>query len=452
MLADSTMLSVTGLSKCYHLYEKPHHRLWQFLAPGRRQFHHDFWALKDVSFEAARGETLGIIGRNGSGKSTLLQMICGTLNPSSGNIRTGGRIAALLELGSGFNPEFTGRENLRLNGALLGLTSSELDARQEAIAEFADIGEFLDRPIKTYSSGMVVRLAFAVAVNADPQILVVDEALSVGDEMFQRKCIARIEAIKRGGTTILFVSHAGATIIELCDRVLLLDGGELIATGEPKRMVGEYQRLLYASAEMRVSIRSLILSGSDGQPPVTTPLAVAGAGSLRSPVVRPDIHEYLDPGLKSQSIIAYESRGATIEYPTVVGSDDRPVNCLRRGRQYHYRYVVRFDRGATNVRFAMLIKSISGIELGGAVSAPDLGESISYVPAGSVYQVDFRFEAKLNPGVYYMNAGVTGNIGAEDGYLHRLLDAFAFRILPEGPLLATAIVDFSCEPNVKILK
>lgn len=221
-------------------------------------YYKEFWALKDVSFEVKKGETVGIIGRNGSGKSTLLQMICGTLSPTGGSVETRGRIAALLELGSGFNPEFTGRKNVYMNAAVLGLSPEEVDARFDDIAACADIGQFIEQPVKTYSSGMVVRLAFAVAINVEPEILIVDEALSVGDELFQRKCFSRIETIKNNGATILFVSHSGGTIVELCDRAVLMDSGEKLAVGVPKQIVGHYQKLLYAPADKHESIREQI--------------------------------------------------------------------------------------------------------------------------------------------------------------------------------------------------
>jgi lipopolysaccharide transport system ATP-binding protein len=207
------------------------------LTPEIKKYYREFWALKSVSFNVKRGSTVGIVGKNGSGKSTLLQLICGTLSQSNGEVETNGRIAALLELGSGFNPEFTGRENVYMNSAVLGLTKDEVDSRFQDIVDFADIGLFIEQPVKTYSSGMLVRLAFAVAINVDPEILIVDEALSVGDELFQRKCFARIEAIKNKGATILFVSHSGSTIVELCDSAILLDSGEVLASGAPKDIV-----------------------------------------------------------------------------------------------------------------------------------------------------------------------------------------------------------------------
>lgn len=197
IIAEDTAIRISNLSKCFQIYEKPSDRLLQMLSRGYRKYYREFWALKGISFEVKKGETIGVVGRNGSGKSTLLQLICGTLNSSGGSIQVNGRIAALLELGSGFNPEFTGRENVYMNAAILGLKKEEIDSRYAEIESFAEIGQFIDQPVKTYSSGMAVRLAFAVAINSDPEVLIVDEALSVGDELFQRKCFSRIEAIKK---------------------------------------------------------------------------------------------------------------------------------------------------------------------------------------------------------------------------------------------------------------
>lgn len=234
MSSSDIAIRVQNLSKCYPIYDAPRDRLKQFVVPrlqglvGRKtakQYFREFWALRDVSFEVKKGETVGIIGRNGSGKSTLLQIICGTLNPTKGGVETRGRIAALLELGAGFNPEFTGRENVYLNAAVLGLSNEEIDTRFDEIAAFADIGDFIERPVKTYSSGMMVRLAFAVAIHVDPEILIVDEALSVGDAYFQAKCAHRIRSIISKGVTVLFVSHDTASVKSLCSRAILLDSG-----------------------------------------------------------------------------------------------------------------------------------------------------------------------------------------------------------------------------------
>jgi ABC-type polysaccharide/polyol phosphate transport system ATPase subunit len=243
-------IKVNDLSKCYQIYAQPRDRLKQFIFPKIRsmsgkspkQYYEDFWALNNVTFEVARGETVGIIGRNGSGKSTLLQMICGTLTPTNGLVETRGRIAALLELGSGFNPEFSGRENVYLNAAVLGLSREEIDNRFDDIAAFADIRQFMEQPVKTYSSGMVARLAFSVAVQVDPDVLVVDEALSVGDMAFQEKSFTRMKRIRDNGTSILFVSHSPSAVRNFCDRAIWLDSGRMRAIGERLVVCDEYQQ------------------------------------------------------------------------------------------------------------------------------------------------------------------------------------------------------------------
>jgi lipopolysaccharide transport system ATP-binding protein len=266
-------IRVTNLSKCYEIYSSPRDRLKQFIVPTlcrifpplRRLFsthnpalstqhsalplfYREFWALKDVSFEIKKGETVGIIGRNGSGKSTLLQMICGTLNPTHGSIETNGRIAALLELGSGFNPEFTGRENVYMNASVLGLSNEEIDARFDDIVAFADIGDFIEQPVKTYSSGMMVRLAFAVIAYVDADILVVDEALAVGDAFFTQKCMRFLRNFMKSGT-VLFVSHDTSAVVNLCSHALWLHHGIAKFAGSPKEVSEQYLQALYESQQ-----------------------------------------------------------------------------------------------------------------------------------------------------------------------------------------------------------
>lgn len=251
-MSSEIAIKVENLSKCYQIYEQPHDRLKQAIYPrlqrlsGRApaQYFKEFWALKDVSFEVKKGETVGIVGRNGSGKSTLLQHICGTLNPTSGSIQTNGRIAALLELGSGFNPEFTGRENVYLNSAVLGLSRDEIDRRFDAIASFADIGDFIEQPVKTYSSGMYVRLAFAVIANVDADILVIDEALAVGDAVFTQKCMRYLRKFKETGT-LVFVSHDMGSVLNLCERAIWLDNGQLRQIGGSKEVSEAYLKYTF---------------------------------------------------------------------------------------------------------------------------------------------------------------------------------------------------------------
>jgi lipopolysaccharide transport system ATP-binding protein len=247
-MCSDVAIEIKNLSKCYQIYDNPRDRLKQMLMRGRKQYYRDFWALKDVSFAVKRGETVGIIGRNGSGKSTLLQLICETLSPTSGSIRTRGRIAALLELGSGFNPEFTGRENVYMNAELLGLCRGEIDERFDAIVAFADIGDFLDQPVKTYSSGMYLRLAFAVIAHVDADILVIDEALAVGDAFFVQKCMRFLRAFKKEHS-LLFVSHDTPSVISLCDHALWLDRGETKSFGKSKTVCEEYLNSLFETSE-----------------------------------------------------------------------------------------------------------------------------------------------------------------------------------------------------------
>jgi ABC-type polysaccharide/polyol phosphate transport system ATPase subunit len=245
MSSDDVVISVKNVSKCFEMYGKPSHRLFQTLCAGKKQFYKEFWALKDINFEVKRGESVGIIGRNGAGKSTLLQIITGVLTPTTGSVEIKGRGAALLELGSGFNPEFTGKENVYMNASILGLSRQEIDAKYQEIVDFADIGGFVDQPVKTYSSGMMMRLAFAVQASIEPDVLIVDEALGVGDARFQLKCARRMDSLKARGTTLLFVSHSVEQVKSLCSKGLLIDHGRQLYFGDAKEACAQYFRLLF---------------------------------------------------------------------------------------------------------------------------------------------------------------------------------------------------------------
>ena len=324
MSSETSVVNVKDLRKSFRLYHRPQDRLRQMVLPrlglkkDSSNYYKTFSALNGVDLTLGRGETVGIVGRNGSGKSTLLQIICGTLQPSSGDVTVNGRIAALLELGAGFNPDFTGRENVYLNGAIIGLNREEIDAKFEDIERFADIGQFIDQPTKSYSSGMYVRLAFAVAIHSEPDILIIDEALSVGDEAFQRKCFARIERMQARGTTILFVSHSAQAVIELCDRAVLLDGGEVLMAGTPKKVVGQYQRLMNLTGEAAEQARETIKDlGRQSSPEKS-----AAKPSKQSPKkTGKDSTEdaldpsWFDPQLTSSSSVSYELQGAEIINP-----------------------------------------------------------------------------------------------------------------------------------------
>lgn len=245
MCSENVILDIQNISKCFEVYHKPVHRLFQTLWHGRKKFYQEFWALHDISFQIHRGECVGIIGKNGAGKSTLLQIIMGILTPTSGKILTNGKIAALLELGSGFNPEFTGRENVYLNASILGMSKEQIDSKYQEIIDFADIGDFVDQPVKTYSSGMMVRLAFAVQIMIEPEILIVDEALAVGDAAFQRKCYARMDQMVQRGMTLLLVTHDTEIVKQRCNRVLFLKNGRVAFDGDAECGVITYLRYLF---------------------------------------------------------------------------------------------------------------------------------------------------------------------------------------------------------------
>ncbi|MBD2517429.1 ABC transporter ATP-binding protein [Nostoc sp. FACHB-973] len=252
-MGEQIAISLKNVSKCYKRYSRPVDRLKELLLPGKT-YAQEFWAVRDISFEVTKGETMGIIGRNGAGKSTLLQLICGTLTPTSGEVQVNGRVAALLELGAGFNPEFTGRENVYMNGAIMGLSRQEVDERFDQIAAFADIGDFIDQSVKTYSSGMYVRLAFASAIHIYPDILIVDEALAVGDMFFQAKCMARMRQMMDSGVTVLFVSHDIGSVKSLCSQAILLNHGELISCGSSDKIVEQYFSMKVASEQIVLNL------------------------------------------------------------------------------------------------------------------------------------------------------------------------------------------------------
>ncbi len=289
-MSSDIVIKVENLNKCYQIYDQPRDRLKQFILPGvqrllgypSKNFYQEFWAVRDVSFDVRKGEAVGIIGRNGSGKSTLLQMITGTLSPTSGTVSTQGRIAALLELGSGFNPSFTGRENVYLNGALLGFTRGQIDEKFDAIAGFADIGLHLDQPVKTYSSGMMLRLAFAVQVQVEPDILIIDEALAVGDALFQKRCFQRIEKLLSNGTTLLFVSHDQESVRTLTNRAVFLKKGKVAAYGASSDVVLEYRKQLHLDESAYFSDVAKQLSDKAAKTSVAASGLVVGTSVLNA--------------------------------------------------------------------------------------------------------------------------------------------------------------------------
>jgi lipopolysaccharide transport system ATP-binding protein len=440
-VSEPPVISVRRLGKCYRIYDRPQDRLKQALHWRRQQYFREFWALREVSLDVRRGDTIGIVGRNGSGKSTLLQMICGILAPTTGSVEVAGRIAALLELGAGFNPEFTGRENVFLNGAILGLSPSEVAKRYDEIVGFAELADFIDRPVKTYSSGMFVRLAFAVATTCEPDVMVVDEALAVGDEAFQRKCFARLERMRERGATILFVSHSAGTVLQLCNTACLLDQGELLLSGSPRDVITAYHKLINAPAQHAGRIRQEV---SQASVPLPADAATAPETSVAAPAEA--LRPALDPHLQSKSCTEYEACGAQISRPRITTLDGEHVNLLVPRQEYVLRYQVEFVQPAFRVRFGTMIKSISGNELGGGATSP---EQCPHVVAGTRAEVAIRFRCLLPPGVYFMNVGLRGTLEQEDIFLHRLVDALAFRVLADGASSVQGMFDFLMSPAIK---
>ncbi len=414
-------ITIKGVDKVYQIYKRPEDRLKQIFFRSATRFFESHRALHAVTLDIKRGESVGLVGLNGSGKSTLLQIIAGLLPPSAGTVEVRGRLSALLELGAGFNPSFSGRENVYLNAAVLGLSRDEIDSRFDRIVDFSGLRDAIDRPVDTYSSGMYVRLAFSVAISVDPDVLIVDEALAVGDESFQRKCFARIEELRRKGTTILFVSHTASTVTQFCDRAVLLDMGEVLAVGEPKLIISNYQRLSHAAGPIRERIRE----------------------EIRNTVMQsaPKLDGFAE-NLKSDSRVAYVERGARIEDPEIKSLDGQPVNQLLRGRRYVYSYRVRFLEKARAVVFGMMIKSTSGVELGGRASGTPMG-ALPDFEAGETVVVTFEFNCLLASGTYFLNAGLSGLTGNDERHaLHRLVDAAMFQVLPDTENTVSGFVDF----------
>jgi len=453
MCSEDTAIVVRSIGKRYQIYHRPQDRLKQSILPRLRNlmglssksYFREFEALKNITFTVKRGETVGIIGSNGSGKSTLLQIICGTLCPSSGEVITSGQIAALLELGTGFNPEFTGIENVYLYGQVLGLTAERIEQLLPFILDFADIGEFVYQPVKSYSSGMVVRLAFAVSVVREPNILIVDEALAVGDEAFQRKCYSRIEELKQKGTTILFVSHGANIVVSLCERAILLDRGELLFDGKSKDAVTLYHKYAFAPALKREKIRNEIVRAvfTDHNSTMKSNNKKIDAQLDRREINKP----FFVSHFVSKSQTLYEERGARIDNPRLLTLTGTQVNHLIHGEEYIYTYSVKFYEQAYDVRFGMLIKTLTGIELGGA-AYPSVDKGAVQINEGTETETHFRFRCLLNPGSYILNAGVMGVQNGALIYLHRIVDAIIFRVLPQEERMSTGHINLDIKASL----
>jgi lipopolysaccharide transport system ATP-binding protein len=462
-LPPELAVQAEGLSKCYRIYSHPRDRLLQAVwgrdRRGRvKRYYREFWALQELSFSLGRGQTLGVVGRNGSGKSTLLQLLCGTLEPSSGQVRMRGRVGALLELGSGFNQEFSGLENVFLNAALLGLSQRDVEARLDQILAFADIGDFIHQPVKTYSSGMAVRLAFAVQAHIDPDVLVVDEALAVGDELFQKKCYAHLERLKEQGTAVLLVTHSCPQIIQHCDRALLLHKGRARMLGEPAKVTVTYQRLINASdAEWDAAFAQTSPHGPALPAQTDRPAGDTGetgdteaTGSGRTQAGSEEA--WLDPQLVPQSTEIYPSHGGRItdawieRLDTAAGTSAagsaaaaaERANVLPFGDAFAVVFSYEAEADLRQVAFACHIASHTGQRITGQSVpegiGPEAGGHLRHIPAGSRWRVRFRFRGGLWPGLYFIGGGIVKFDEQGRSFVHRVVDFLALRVLEPGAI------------------
>ena len=443
-MTELPVISTQGLGKAYRIYDSEIDRMRQMFSRNRK-FYRDFWAVADVGLDLMPGEIVGIVGRNGSGKSTLLSMIAGVTAPTTGVIETRGRVVPLLELGSGFDPEFTGRENVELNAAILGLTPAEIKSRAAEIHSYADLGDCLDQPIKTYSTGMQARLAFAVAMHVEAEVLIVDEALSVGDEVFQRKCYASLKKFRNSGGAILFVSHAAQTVVEICDRAILLDAGERLLTGEPHMVVGQYQRLAAAPGAKRAAVAADIRAIDRGATGAALPFSnhiLDAAPWQEASEIEAEGGGRLEAALETLRPVVYAENGALISRGQITDVEGQEVNRLNHNQDYLIRYDVEITANARQVRCATMIKTVSGMQIGGIVSHPP-GDGLEAVKVGQRLAVTFRFRAALNPGVFFANLGVVASADGEDIFLHRIIDGLAFRVVPQPDLAVNGPVDLT---------
>lgn len=439
-------IQVQEVSKVYRLYDKPIDRLKESLSLSHKNYHKDFFALNGISFKVKKGETVGIIGTNGSGKSTILKIITGVLTPTSGEVKVQGVISALLELGAGFNMDYTGIENIYMNGTMMGFSRKEMDAKLQDILDFADIGDFVYQPVKTYSSGMFVRLAFALAINVEPEILIVDEALSVGDVFFQSKCYRRMEEIRQNGTTILMVTHDMGSVIKYCDRVVLLNKGSFVAEGIPGRMVDLYKKILANQmddleaelSEMNdfsggISERGNVRKDKntkdkgakengteekerkDGENPSVKAEASKEAGKKTSKelmkthlTINPNRTEYGNGKAEIYDMGMFDERGNL-------------TNLLLKGEYFTIRERIRFRENIPAPIFTYTIKDKKGVELSGTNTMFE-GADILPVKAGDEYEVNFRQKMTLQGGEYLLSMSCTGFEQGEHTVYHRLYD------------------------------
>ena len=412
-------IQVQDVSKIYKLYDKPIDRLKESLSLTHKNYHKDFFALSDISFNVKKGETVGIIGTNGSGKSTILKIITGVLTPTSGQVRVSGVISALLELGAGFNMDYTGIENIYMNGTMMGFSKKQMDEKLPDILEFADIGDFVYQPVKTYSSGMFVRLAFALSINVEPEILIVDEALSVGDVFFQSKCYRRMEEIRKNGTTILMVTHDMGSVIKYCDRVVLLNKGHYVAEGAPGKMVDLYKKIL---ANQMDDLEEELLemndfSGGmdngaetkDNVPEKNIEEKTVHSGLMKDKItINPNLTEYGNGKAEIYDLGMFDERGNL-------------TNLLLKGEYFTIKEKIRFHDSIQAPIFTYTIKDKKGADLTGTNTMFE-GAEIRPVKNGDEYEVNFRQKMTLQGGEYLLSMSCTGFEQGEHTVYHRLYD------------------------------
>lgn len=423
-----TVIEVQGVGKAYHMYERPSHRLWQALAGKRKSFYKDFWALRGVSFSIRRGQTVGIVGRNGSGKSTLLQMIAGTLNPTEGHIAVKGRVAALLELGSGFNPEFTGRENVLLNATILGLRRDQIEQRMDSILAFADIGEFIDQPVRSYSSGMSVRLAFAVIAHVDADILIIDEALAVGDAFFSQKCMRFLREFQKHGT-LLFVSHDAAAVTNLCENAVWLENGKMRLAGTSQEVVEAYMTEQHVVGRREAAAEDIVVAkkkprrlSSDHADFRQEAFGDAGVQN------RIALFEF-DPDNVGQE---FGADGARIVDVRMTDADGVPLSILEGGELVRLEVRVALREALDNLIVGFYVKDRLGQRLFGDNSYFACKDAPVSGVAGETVVGAFVFRMPIMPsGSYMIDAAVASGDQHDHTQQHWIHDALEFRALDE---------------------
>lgn len=414
----NTAIKVSHLTKIYKLYDKPVDRLKESLHPLKKQYHKEFYALNDVSFEIKKGETVGIIGKNGAGKSTLLKIITGVLTPTNGSVHVHGRIASLLELGAGFNPEYTGVENIYFQCSLMGYTREEAAEKVDEIIAFADIGDFVYQPVKMYSSGMYARLAFAVAINVDPDVLIVDEALSVGDMAFQAKCFNKFKEFQRLNKTILFVTHSIDLIIKYCQSAILINNGKKLLQGDTKSTTEMFRKIMVS----------------------TSPKEIKNEANEITQMENKHLHDLkLQLPLNPKANI-YGSMEAEIIDFAIFDQEKKITNHLPHNEDYTILMTIRFHQDIMDPIFAYTFKSVDGMELTGT-NSNNLNEVFGKVHAGEIITIEFTQKMILNSGSYFLALGCTKYENDNLKVFHRIYDAIAVDVA--SPTLSTGIA-FSC--------